>query len=264
MRYGDRLLSYVVVFVFLFQLFLPSSAFSVDYCDPTLVQVPRDPLGYQIREDRCEGQYLQEAAGTDAILILASLTEVFEAYDLTDDDILNVEWTAPEEQNIQLRAQGLRPRLLYRMDTLRPPVPPSYQWPLDMLKALDISQEEIGVVGWMRYPLNGGSKDVYLPLRIYQQQERNRSQEYRLVLWPGRELTEVFVSLATIQPDGSPKSFLEGWDGKMLKYGYYPAERGIEFTIPKPQEPGVYYLEVGATLRSGGVITLEHWMFHAE
>ena len=76
-----------------------------------------------------------------------------------------------------------------------------------------------------------------------------------------RELQEVFVSIATIKSDGSPARFVQ--DGKALGYGFYPAQRAITFDIPKPEKSGIYYLEIGATLSSGGVVTIEHWFYHA-
>jgi len=249
---------FLVLLVFQFGQPLPVLA-AENPCDLNLAQPSGDPLGYQLRNDRCEGRYVQEVAST--ILITASFTESFEDYDLKSGEDLIVEWTTPKDQNIHLRAQGLKPRLYYRMDTVRTPGSPSYQWPTDILRTLNISRGDMGVIAWARYSISGISQDVYLPLRIRQKQKAVQSGAYRVVLWSGRELAEVFISLATVKADGSPGTFIK--DGEALNYGYYPAERGIEFEIPKPDKPGIYYLEIGATLRSGGVVTIENWFYHA-
>jgi hypothetical protein len=228
-------------------------------CDPNLPRPSGDPLGYQLRDDRCEGRYIQEVAST--VLITVSLTESFEDYDLNSNEDLIVEWIVPKDQKVHLRAQGLRPRLYYRMDTARNPGSKAYRWPIDILRALSIPRGDIGVVAWARYSMSGVGQDIYLPLRIRQKQQAVQSGAYRIVLWPGKELAEVFVSLATVKADGSPGNFIK--DGEALNYGYYPAERGIEFEIPKPEKPGIYYLEIGATLRSGGVVTIENRFYHA-
>lgn len=55
-------------------------------------------------------------------------------------------------------------------------------------------------------------------------------------------------------------SFLR--DGEALEYGYYPAERDITIPITGLEIPGVYYLEIGATLKGGGVTTVELWFYH--
>jgi hypothetical protein len=73
-------------------------------------------------------------------------------------------------------------------------------------------------------------------------------------------LIEVFVSLAAIGVDGRPVSFLR--DGEALEYGYYPAERDITIPITGLEIPGVYYLEIGAPLKGGGVTTVELWFYH--
>jgi len=250
----------VLSFLLLFQFgqLLPVYA-AESPCDPNLPRKSGDQFGYQPRGDRCEGIYIFKPSSL--ILFIASFTESFEDYNLKSGEDLIVEWSVPKDQKVHLRAQGLKPRLYYRMDTVRNPGSTSYHWPIDILRALSIPRGDIGVVAWARYSMDGVGQDVYLPLQIGQKQRAVQSGSYRVVLWPGNELTEVFVSLATVKADGSPGNFIK--DGEALNYGYYPAERGIEFEIPKPEKPGIYYLEIGATLRSGGVVTIENWFYHA-
>lgn len=225
-------------------------------CDPNLRVAAKDPRSYTFREDRCEGVYLQDIPIT---LQIVSLVESFEDYDLQLAQGLNVEWTAPEEQQVNLRAHSLQPGFDYRMDTVRPAGDTNYLWPIDILQTLGITRRDIGVVSWTRHSFNGTDRDVYLPLRISQQRSPEQATQYRIILWSWRELQEVFISLATVSVDGSPSEFIV--DGRPLEYGYYPAGRGIEFTIPKPGKAGIYYLEIGATLSKGGVVTIEHWFY---
>ncbi len=227
-------------------------------CDPDLVQKSKDPLQYTLRGDRCEGIYYQN---TPPILGLVSLTESFEEFTVKSGRELVLEWSLPKAQEVQVRAQSVQPGLFYRMDTIRSAGESRYSWRVDVLQSLSLSRWDIGVIGWARYSFGGASRDVYLPLRIAQNQQPAASSTYQVLLWPARELNEVFVSIATISANGSPEQFLR--DGKPLGYGYYPAERAIAFDIPKPQQPGIYYLEIGATLSNGGVISIEHWFYHA-
>ena len=74
------------------------------------------------------------------------------------------------------------------------------------------------------------------------------------------QLQEVYLSLATADEEGQPKKFLI--DGKALLYGYYPAQRPIDIPILGLQEPGFYYVEIGATLQSGGAHTLDLFFYH--
>lgn len=253
--------AFILLPILLFQLMQPLSVSAQENpCDPDLDQSTTDQLGYHLRGDRCEGRYIQDVGST--ILFLVSFTESFEEYDLDSGQDLIVEWSVPSKLLVHLRAQGLRQRLYYRMDVLCSSENPSYHWPTDILAALAISHGTLGVIGWFTDSAKDFERDVYVPLRIGQQGETKQSGTYKVVLWPGKELAEVYISLATVNIDGSPEHFIK--EGEPLEYGYYPAFQGIEFELPDLETAGVYYLEIGATLREGGSVTTEHWFYHAD
>ncbi len=222
--------------------------FAQDYCDPLLKISRNDPLHYQPRgtpPSRCEGRYIQEVSST--ILLLASLTEFFEDYNPHLDENVYIEWTTPPEgENIHVRIQGIRstrPRLFFRMDTEHPLGERIYAWDSGLLSPLNIGRQDIGVVGWAEFLLGNELQKVYIPLRIRQQVQAKKSGKYQIIIFPGVELSEVYVSLAKVEADGSIDSFLKS--DFPLEYGPYPAEKGIAFTVPRLSEPGVYYVEVG-------------------
>jgi hypothetical protein len=229
-----------------------------NHCDRDLNAPAGHPYGYRLRGDRCEGIYVQEINCTT--LRIASLIESFEDYDPASGKDLLVQWPAFGHRDIRLRTQSLKRRLYYRMDTVRPPGSTSYTWPSHLLAALKISKRDLGIMGWTRYAVGNTEQSVYVPLRISQQQQPLQLGNYQLVLLPCRELIEVFVSLAAIGVDGHPVSFLR--DGEALEYGYYTDERDITIPITGLEIPGVYYLEIGATLKGGGVTTVELWFYH--
>ncbi len=179
-------------------------------CDPGLTQRITDDLGYQLRGDRCEGLYARDVGGS--LLLLVSLTSAFEGYDLNSGENLIVEWNAPLGRHVHLRAYGLRPRLYYRMDTIRPVNNTPYHWPIDLLANFNIPRCDLGVVGWTTSRLGKNERRILLPLHISQQKRAAPSQGYRLILWPGKELAEVYLSIATVNADGSL--------GRFLKDGY--------------------------------------------
>lgn len=238
-------------------LWMPVSA-QESHCDPNLHPRGTSPLRYRLHGDRCEGIYIKEVGSTT--LLVASLTESFEDYDLSSGKDLIIEWTAPGDGGIHLRAQGVRPRLYYRMDTLRPPQSKSYAWPSNILAALKIGRKDIGLVGWTRYPVGKIKRNVYVPLRVTQRRNPSGSGRYQVVVVPGRELTEVFISVAAVGPNKRPGRFLR--DGDALGYGYYPAGRGIRIPISNLKAPGVYYLGIGATLKGGGATAVDVWFYH--
>jgi len=227
-------------------------------CDPRLVRSTADPYAYRLRGDRCEGIYAQEVAG--APLAIVSWTQSFASYDLDPKQPLLLEWeSAGGRDAVRLRAQSLRHRLYYQMDAVRPPGRQSYQWPLDLLVAVAIPRDEVGVVGITRTTVGRAERDLYLPLRISQGGKPAPPGGYHLVVLPGVELKEVFVTLASVK--GSTEAVMR--NGEPLGYGYYPAERPIDVPIAAPRERGIYRLEIGATHKSGGASTTEFWFYHA-
>jgi hypothetical protein len=145
------------------------------------------------------------------------------------------------------------------MDAVRPPGSKSYEWPVDLLSALAIPKSEVGVVGMTRISLGQAERVLYLPLRISQGGKLATPGGYHLVILPGVELKEVFVTLAAVK--GNLETILK--NGEPLAYGYYPAERPIEAPVAVPREQGIYRLEIGATHMSGGASTAELWFYHA-
>jgi hypothetical protein len=226
-------------------------------CDPNLHQREQDPQGYRLRGDRCEGIYLQAVSGSS--LLVASFTGFFEAFDPGSLDKLSLEWSSPANTPVRLRAYALREKLYYQMDTIVTPGQATYSWPGGVLNGLHLSKSDIGVVGFVDYRIAGENRTVYLPLRVYGK-TRKPTQGYELVLVPGSQLKEVFISLAKVEADGRPHTFLIS--DRPLRRGYYPAERGTLVEIPNPDSPGIYYLEIGATTMYGEPLAQQIWFYH--
>ena len=224
-------------------------------CDPHLIGPQTDPYSYRMRGDRCEGVYIQEVAG--APLSIVSWTAAFADYNLASRQPLRLEWDPVKGgDSIRLRAQALRRRLYYRMDAQRSAGSKSYQWPSDLLAAVQIPRDEIGVVGWAEATVGNARREVYLPLHIAQGGRPAATGEYHLVLLPGTELKEVYLTIEGAAGEPVLKK------GEPLGYGYYPAERPVDVPVAAPREAGIYRLEIGATHRSGGASTAELWFYH--
>jgi len=228
-------------------------------CDPNLRQLGENPNGYKLRGDRCEGIYVQQVSGSTGLLV-ASFTEFYEDFDPSILGKLSVEWSSPAGAPLHLRAYALREKLYYQMDAEIPSGKTAYVWPGELLNALHLSKWDIGVVGFMEYRVGEENRTVYVPLRIRQKNQKP-TLGYQLVLVPGSELKEVFISLAQLGTDGQAHSFVIS--DRPLRKGYYPAERGILVEIPALKAAGVYYLEVGATNRYGGPVTQRMWFYHS-
>jgi hypothetical protein len=229
-----------------------------DFCDPSLDKVSANPLSYRMRGERCEGVYIKEVAGS--ILRIVSFTGYVEDYDLAASSKLTIEWPHAVDAATHIRMHSLKRKLYYRMDTVRPPSSAWFEWPTDVLTTLNISRKDLGVTGWILNFVGETRQRVYLPLRVTQKQQPVVSESYRLVLMPGREFTEVFISLATVGVDGLPDVFLR--EGEALNYGFYPAEREIIIPIRHLKGEGIYFTEIGATLKSGGAASVQIWFYH--
>jgi hypothetical protein len=229
-------------------------------CDSSLIQMSSGPLGYRDRGDRCEGTYIKQVGSTT--LLVASFTEFFEQYDVKSGKSLQIEWdNLANKTGVHIRAQGVKQKLYYRMDSFRPAATTSYTWSTNILASLNILQKDIGVIGTTRHSVGQVQRDIYLPLRI-RQADTTRRGTYNLALLPGVELSELYVSIAPVGPDGNPQKFIR--DSEKLGYGYYPAERIIHVPISGLSSPGIYYMEIGAALRNGGISTLELWFYKTD
>lgn len=228
-----------------------------NHCDPGLHQTS-DSNGYRLRGDRCEGIYIRDVGGS--VLHVVSLSQWVEDFNPTIDKNLLLEWLSPANTNVRLRAYSLRHRLYYRMDSLRPAGQTSYQWSPNLLASFNLKKHELGLVAWMSQSIDSKNRDVYLPVKLTQQAPAGKAKGYNLTLVPGVELTEVFVSLAPLRPDGKPGAYIK--KDVPLNWGYYPAERAVTIVIPELNSSGIYYLEIGATLRAGGSSTEQVWFYH--
>jgi hypothetical protein len=252
------LLSSLSIFLCLFGL-LFHGACQANHCDPMLERDDQNPLSYRLRGERCEGLYIEQVAST--ALVVASLTASFQDFDIAHSEALQIIWPTVGDAPTRLRAKGVKWKLYYRMDAVRPAGVSSFSWPTVMLDALDISKQDIGVVGWTTLRLGETEHSVYLPLNISPSRGARRANRYRLVIVPGVQLSEVFVSLATLDKAGNTQTFLQ--DGEPLKYGFYPPHRPIDINLTHISDPGLYYVEIGATLQSGGSTTLAFLLYHA-
>ncbi|MEJ7737669.1 MAG: hypothetical protein WKF97_09605 [Chitinophagaceae bacterium] len=229
------------------------------HCDPSLTLITENALAYRDRGDRCEGIYIKQVSSTP--LLVASFNEHFDEYDVNSGKALKIEWDRPPNNKaIHVRTQSIKYGLHYRMDTYRPSGQTAYMWPSDILASMKILKKDIGVVGITQLLIGQKQRDVYLPLRISKEGKVPRTGKYTLLLLPGVELSEIYITVASVGTDGRPAKFFS--KGKELGYGYYPAERSVEIPISAPKDTRICYLEIGAKKKSGGTQTIECWFYN--
>ena len=228
-------------------------------CDTSLRPRSQSEYAYGPRGvDRCEGLFVKRVGGT--ILSVASLTSSFEKYDLKSPKRLRFEWTVPADSGLRIRVRGIRPNLYYGMDAVRPADATSFEWPISMLSSLNIGQADLGALAWTRRNAGGQVRNVYLPLRITQSDTGTGAAGYVLVLAPGVKLQEVFVTLGPADSTGRLLADRLLKDHEPLRQRFYPAERPIRVKLP-PLKPGLYHLEVSATVPGGSPVEVPPLLF---
>ena len=231
-----------------------------NFCDDDIFRGSNfnDNWGYYPRGNRCEGRYIRKMGSH---ILVVSLTEYYEDYDIDSEKELIIEWTPPENEKVRLRAYGIGPDLYYRMDTSSAPGSKHFRWPTDVINGLKISRKNLGVVGWMNLPVNGGLRRVYLPLRVWQKHEGQSPGSYEVILQSDSRLAEVYYSLTRLKTEDQQAEVIV--DGKELNYGNYPPREGIKINISDLKGPGIYYLEITAIQRNGvAADPIEMWFYH--
>jgi hypothetical protein len=227
---------------------LSQAAVGQAVCDSTLTPA-KNPLAYGPRQDRCEGVYAVGVAGTT--LYIASLTSRFEDYDPASDPTLHLSWTAPTTAPLFILVRAIQPDVYYRMDTQRPATATGYDWPTGILSALRLRRQDLGALAWTRRKAGPGYVRVHVPLSITRPGTQASSNGYSLVVYPVRDLQEVYLTLGPADSLGRPKP------GQLFKRQepqqqfFYPAERAVRLTLPRLDPPGLYYLQVSAKLANG-------------
>ena len=146
------------------------------------------------------------------------------------------------------------------MDAVRPEDSERFEWPTtDVVARLNLSRDELGMVGWVEQTIGERTSHVYVPLRIGNSFDPAPGNYVARVV-PGAELSELFVTLATVGPDGRDQQYVKR--DEALNYGFYPAERPISVKVSGLPAAGLYRLRLGAVLRRGGSSTATFVFYH--
>ena len=246
-----------------FLVIVREGAAQVAACDSLLIQPVRVPNGYrpqgpQGREDRCEGVFARPVAGT--AFALASFTQRDPKVDLRITREWVLSWGAPDSANVWVRARSLRRRLYYRMDTRLNAGAGNFTWRTDFLSALRLTRDEVGVVAWTKRRMGGTNATVFLPahVRPSTSEDSGSISAYQVVLVPGLELSQVFVTLVALDSAGAFRRVIQ--PTREVGIGYYPADRPVSIIVSRPREPGFYRFDVSARL-PGGSASVEQIVF---
>jgi hypothetical protein len=225
-------------------------------CDAYLRSLSDSPLAYRLRGDRCEGLYAGDVARTS--LLIASFTTWSGAFDPQTGRSVPLFWpTARTNQPTHIRAVSLQSRIYYRMDALSGQGTTSYAWSPDVLAALRLKRDDLGLVAWTSQIVDGSEREVYLPLAVGGAPPTGVSS-HSLVVIPGVGLGAVFVTLMPVSPGADPHHSPEA---SKLPGGFFAPDVPFTVPVPRPKLPGLYRLTIGATTMDGGSVTADILFF---
>lgn len=224
-----------------------------ELCDTNL-EIPPSSFAYQMRGDRCEGLYVAKVSSN--LIQFASLTlgEISQA--TSAHDTLSLRWLAGEDSPVQLRARSLPARLYYRMDTLADNKAGGYDWPTDILRALEIDTSDIGVTAWQQKRCGSRILPTYLP--ILANLERDGPGGITVTLIPGIEFEEVYLKVAQVNCDTALS--YRSVKTKQLNHGFYPARRPIRVRLRDPFPGGFYSFQFSAITLRGQPVASEFFV----
>jgi hypothetical protein len=230
-------------------LLVPAAAQTGNPCDTRLLQQTQDPLAYRLRGERCEGVYVRDVAGAGGFSVVGFIEASPTPIGIERNEPLHLAWEPSDDVIVNVRAVSLRRRLYYRMDARQPAGATGFDWPMDVVGALDLGSDELGVVAWIQRDVGGTEQEVYVPVRVSRAGTPAQHDGYVVQVVPGTELTEVFVTLAAVDASGRDEATVVR-DGP-LRRGFYPAGRVIPIRLPSLPRPGLYRLQLNAVLTSG-------------
>jgi len=246
-------------------LFLQSALASVAVhatCDPNLARLSgKDDLAYQDRGDRCEGTYALQV-GASPYIQLVSLTDRFPNVEPRTVNTLDLVWRAPANAPaVQLRGTSLKYQLYYRMDAARPASDRRFRWPTNLLKSVDLLRREIGVLSWTPVTMARHRQVVYLPLTVVGGPgPQGEGRGIEAVVVPSVELSEVYCSITRY--DRNVDHPVNVMPRQPLRFGAYPADAPIAFTISARATSPWYLVELSGVVATGGSVGTRFWFYY--
>ena len=176
---------------------LVTNTASSEICTQPTLRPVSGYMGYQKRGERWEGLFVQEVAGAGEMRIVSYGSDLAEG--VIGSQPLELSWKMPALAAAcgNLRAVSRRSGHYYQMDAGLVPKS-SFQWPTELLRSETMRGGEIGLTAWLK---SQDSKTIYLPVSV------NGGDNFRLLIEPGVELSEVYFTVSRELP-GRSREFL--------------------------------------------------------
>lgn len=242
----------IVIFLFLY----PIIVFGESFCDDRLKKIKKSKetiFSYQERGDRCEGFYGRYLSNISTRFKVLSFTTNFEIWNPSTLKSLFVIWRNLIETPIFIKVRCIMENVNYAMDTKVNPLQfDKFQWDGTILKKAKLHRNDIGVIAFTEIILDNKRQKLYLPICVSEKEEFSQEDYYNVILIPGENFKEVFISLLRID-NINHKVF----EDRPLERKYY-SNKILRLNINKPKISGLYILSIyGVNLRGRRSITRE-------
>lgn len=213
-----------------------------------------------MRGDRCEGIYTR-AVALGEVRLAGVHWKPRSPPSLQGRRSMRLEWPVPPTGNpVGLRALAMRPRLFYRMDSVRPAGASGYDWPTELISRLRLTPGELGIMAWSALRLRGVNRDILLPVGLGG--EGGYSPNIELSLISDVQLREIYLTIFPVGADGSLGAPIAR--DRPVGRGFYPANRGLPVALPTLPRPGLYRVDIGSRFMTGGAAASSQYIYAAQ
>jgi hypothetical protein len=133
-----------------------------------------------------------------------------------------------------------------------------------VVRDVKLQRRDLAVAAWASYKTRGGVRDVYVPIEItHAKIAAAAGRVPQITLLPGRHLSEVYLSVESLNADLTPANTLL----KEAPVGEFSYPGGVPITLPlarlKIVTSGFYSVKIGATVKNGLPATLPIILYYA-
>jgi hypothetical protein len=154
---------------------------------------------------------------------------------------------------------SFKPVVYYRMDTRVAADRGAYHWPTDVLDAVGLGRDDLGLLAWTEITEPGGAKrEVYLPLRTGIGSSKAEAG-YAVTFVPSTKLSEVRMKVSRLEGQGKAPTVLR--DEKLVDE-YYANGEPAKFSTGKLGPAGFYRITITALTKSGSSIVQDFDLYH--
>ena len=222
---------------------LPSAA--EDFCD-NRISIGTAQTAYKSRGDRCEGLFDRPASTGFYPIDTISLVVDSTSWD-TQTDSVPIGWSVPPvASEVSLRASSIPGlALFYRMDTRRPSQDGVFRWKTNLVRMVELSPRNIGIIAWQSEQIGGVAREVLLPVWL-NKKPTNAQTSYSVLLTTTLVLQKLDLTVRKIQYDGGYGEIVgqSTFDTQPM----VPSRPIGPITLPGPTAPGLYHVLIRAQL----------------